>query len=87
MSWSKSGSKGKSKEKGKTQKENPKVPNVQKVRTMVKPQKIGLFGLENRIQKQVQKLSNMYRRITMTNLTRTIPGLMSAGVSTNGMVP
>ena len=46
MSWSKSDPKERVKRERENPNENPKVPNVQKVRTRVKLQKTGLYGLE-----------------------------------------
>ena len=61
-------------------KENPKVP---KVRTRVKPRKLVYQVLKTWNQRQVQKLRN--RRIPLTILTRTILGVMMAGVTMNEM--
>ena len=63
-------------------KENPKGP---KVRSRVKPRKLVYQVLKNRNQRQAQKLRNLQRRIPLTILTRTIPGVMMAGETMNGM--
>ena len=47
-------------------KENPKVPRVPKVRTMVKPRKLVYLVLKPRYQRQVQKHWNLQKRITLT---------------------
>ena len=56
------------------------------VRTSVTPRKLVYPVLKHQNQRQVQKLKNLHRRITLTFLTRTIPGVMMAGVKMNGMM-
>ena len=77
------------KERVKRTRENPKesrkVPLEPKVRTSVKPQTLVYLALKTRNQRQVQKLENLHRRITLTILTGTILGLMMTGVRLDGM--
>ena len=63
--------------------ENPKVP---KVRTRVKPRKLVYQVLKTRNQRQAQKTRNLHRRSPLTILTRTLLGVMIAGVTLNGMI-
>ena len=64
--------------------ENPQVPMVPKIRRRVKLRKLVHVVVRTRNQRQVQKLRNLHRRITLTSLTRTILCLMMAGVMMNG---
>ena len=73
------GNKGKSEEsKGKT--ECAKGSYIRKTRKLVHQE------MKTRSQRQAQKLRNLHRRIPMTILTRTIPGVTMAGVTMNGMM-
>ena len=42
--------------------------------------------MKTRSQRQAQKLRNLHRHIPMTILTGTVPGVMMAGVTMNGMM-
>ena len=65
MVWEKGHSKG-----------NSKGPKRAKGSYMGKTSKMGLSGIETRNQRQVQKLWNLHRRISLTILTRTTLGVM-----------
>ena len=86
-SWSKSEGKGKSEEiKGKS-KGKSKGSKGAKGSYKAKTSKTGLSGLANPKSETIsQKFWNLHRRITLTILTRTIPGEMMAEVLMNGMI-
>ena len=65
---------------------NPKITTMPKGRTWVKPRKQVDQVLKTRTPRKTQKLRNLHRRIPPTILTRTILGVMTAGVTMNGML-
>ena len=86
-SWSKSDCKGKSKVSHRKNRGTSKGSKGAKGSYKRKTSKTGLSGLEKtRHQRQVQKLRNLHRRIPLTIHTRTIPGVMMAGVTMDGML-
>ena len=64
----------------------PKLPNVPKVRSRVKPRKLLYPVLKIRNLRQVQKLKNLHRCIPPTILTRTVLDVMMTGVTMIGML-